>query len=94
MNTIQFLNAVFTWLQSDPAHAMVFASAVAALTPTPTPGTVYARLYKLVDVIALNFLHAKDTGVGPSEVAQQVAAILAQQKAIQAEPATVKETQS
>jgi len=89
MTTLDFLKAVLTWLQSDPSHAIVFASGIASLTPTPKPGTIYARLYQIIDVVALNFFHAKDTGVVPSEVAQQVAAILAQQN----EP-TVKEKQS
>lgn len=80
MNTMQFLNAVLAWLQSDPSHVVVLASALAALTPTPAPNTFAGRIYKLLDLLALNFLHAKSTGVALPDVAQQVAAILEQKK--------------
>lgn len=93
MNTLQFLNSIFAWLQADPSHVIVLASALAALTPTPAPGTTAGRIYKLLDLLALNFLHAKSTGVALPEVAQQVAAILEQQKASPAASVTVKETQ-
>jgi hypothetical protein len=82
MNTMQFGMAVIDWLQSDPSHVVVAASAVAALTPTPAPGTLYAKLYKIVDLFAGNFCRAKDTGVTPAMVAEQVASLLmAQAKA-------------
>ena len=93
MNTMQFINAILAWLQADPSHVVVLASALAALTPTPAPNTLGARIYKLLDLLALNFLHAKSTGVALPDVAQQVAAILAQQKADLAAIATVKESQ-
>jgi len=93
MSTVQFLNAIMAWLQADPSHIVVLASALAALTPTPAPNTLYGRLYKVLDLVAFNFLHAKSTGVAMPEVAQQVAAILMQQKAAPAAPVTAKETQ-
>lgn len=80
MSTMQFLNAILAWLQADPSHVVVLASALAALTPTPSPSTVAGRVYKLLDLFALNFMHAKSTGVALSDVAQQVAAILEQKK--------------
>lgn len=92
MSTIQFLNSILSWLESDPSHVVVLASALAALTPTPCPNTLAGRIYKMLDVLALNFMHAKSTGVVPSDVAQQVAAILAHQKAIPAESSAVKES--
>lgn len=93
MSTMQFLNAILAWLQADPSHLVVLASALAALTPTPAPNTLAGRVYKMLDLLALNFLHAKSTGVALPDVAQQVAAILAQQKAASAATATVKEPQ-
>lgn len=77
MNTIQFGMAVLDWLQSDPSHVVVAASAVAAMTPTPVPGTMYAKLYKIVDLFAVNVFRAKDTGVTPAAVAEQLAELLA-----------------
>jgi hypothetical protein len=81
------------WLQADPSHIVVLASALAALTPTPAPNTVAGRIYKILDLFALNFMHAKSTGVAMPEVAHQVAAILMQQKADPAAPVTAKESQ-
>jgi hypothetical protein len=77
MNTLQFGLAVLDWLQADPSHIVVAASVVAAVTPTPTPGTIYARLYKIVDLFAANVFRAKDTGVTAAQVAEQVAVLLA-----------------
>jgi hypothetical protein len=80
MNTITFVNTVINWLLADPSHIVVAASVLAAMTPTPAPNTPYGKLYRLLDLFALNFMHAKSTGVALPEVAQQVAAILEQQK--------------
>jgi hypothetical protein len=41
---------------------VVLASTVAALTPTPAPGTSIASLYKVIDVLALNIGKAKQKG--------------------------------
>jgi hypothetical protein len=54
-------------LQSQPwfsivSAVVVFASTIAALTPTPAPGTPLAMLYKVIDVLALNIGKAKQTG--------------------------------
>ena len=38
------------------------ASAVAALTPTPKDDTWVGRIYKVIDLLALNVGKAKDTG--------------------------------
>ncbi len=62
MNTIQFLSAVLDWLLADPAHIVVAASIIAALTPTPDPGSIGGKLYKVVDLLALNILRAKEGG--------------------------------
>ena len=36
------------------------ASAIAALTRTPTDDTIVGKLYKVVDMLALNVGHAKE----------------------------------
>lgn len=36
------------------------ASAIAALTPTPKDDELAGKLYRIVDVLALNVLHAKE----------------------------------
>jgi hypothetical protein len=41
---------------------VALASAVAAVTPTPAPGTFLAKLYALIDFAALNIGKAKDKG--------------------------------
>jgi len=43
--------------------AIALASAAAAATPTPKPGTVLAKFYFIIDLLALNIGKAKDTGV-------------------------------
>jgi hypothetical protein len=91
VNTMQFGMAVLDWLQADPSHVVAAASVVAALTPTPVPGTLYAKIYKIVDLFAVNVLKAKDTGVTPAAVAEQIATLLATQAipkvAVAAQPA-------
>jgi len=77
MTTIQFINAILNWLLADPTHTMIAASAIAAITPTPAANTVGGKAYKVLDLLALNFMHAKETGVTPSQIAQEVAALLA-----------------
>lgn len=42
--------------------AVTLASAIAAVTPTPKEGTVLAKVYKLVDFLALNIGKAKEKG--------------------------------
>lgn len=38
------------------------ASAIAALTPTPADDSFVARVYKVIDILALNVGYAKDRG--------------------------------
>lgn len=38
------------------------ASAIAALTPTPADDSLVARVYKVLDIFALNVGYAKDRG--------------------------------
>ena len=39
--------------------AITLASAVAAITPTPKSGSVWSKVYKVIDTVALNFGKAK-----------------------------------
>jgi len=41
---------------------VTLASAIAAATPTPAPGTTFAKFYAIIDFLALNFGKAKDKG--------------------------------
>jgi hypothetical protein len=54
-------------LQDNPYFGVVtavvaLASAIAAVTPTPKAGSVLAKVYALVDFLALNIGKAKDKG--------------------------------
>ena len=54
-------------LQTQPwynilAATVALASAIAALTPTPKAGTVLAKAYGIIDLLALNIGKAKDKG--------------------------------
>lgn len=62
MTTVQFLNAVLDWLLADPAHVAVAASVIAAATGTPNPNTWQGKLYRVLDLIAINIGKAKETG--------------------------------
>lgn len=45
----------------DAAFAIIAgASAIAALTPTPRDDAFVARVYRIIDLLALNVGHAKD----------------------------------
>jgi len=66
MNSVQFIESIADWLLADPAHLVVAASIIAALTPTPNPDTLAGKLYRVVDLIALNVLRAKQTGAPPA----------------------------
>lgn len=47
----------------DAVFAIIaFASGVAALTPTPTDDNWIAKLYRIIDTLALNVGHAKEEG--------------------------------
>lgn len=49
------------WIEYVTA-AVTIASIIAALTPTPKDGTIWAKLYKGLDWLALNIGKAKQTG--------------------------------
>lgn len=54
-------------IQDTPWFSIVtavvaLASAIAAVTPTPKEGSVLAKVYSLIDFLALNIGKAKDKG--------------------------------
>lgn len=54
-------------VQEQPWYSILtavvaLASAIAAITPTPKPGTFLAKVYGIIDLLALNFGKAKQTG--------------------------------
>jgi hypothetical protein len=62
------MDTLINFIQTQPWYGIVaaviaLASAIAAITPTPTEGSTLAKIYKLIDVLALNIGKAKDKGV-------------------------------
>lgn len=58
------MNEAIQLLQSSPWFSVVtavvtLASAVSALTPTPASGSALAKVYKVIDFLALNIGKAK-----------------------------------
>lgn len=87
MTTIQFLNAVLAWLQGDPTHVMAAAALLNSIIPTPNPATPLGKVYKVVEMLALCFLRAKESGVPaqtPAALADQIAEAIAKKSAAQA----------
>ncbi len=61
------MEIIFTLLQTQPWFAIVAAiislsSAIAAATPTPKEGTLLSKLYRIIDILAINVGKAKDKG--------------------------------
>jgi len=61
------MNTILEFVTSNDAlniatAFIALASAIAAATPTPKPGSVLAKFYALIDFIALNIGKAKDQG--------------------------------
>ena len=61
MDTILNLISDQPWFGVITA-AIALASAIAAVTPTPKSGTTLAKLYSVIDFLALNVGKAKDDG--------------------------------
>jgi hypothetical protein len=58
------MNAIIQLLQATPWFSVVtatvtLASAIAAATPTPKAGSTLAKVYKVVDFLAINVGNAK-----------------------------------
>jgi hypothetical protein len=63
LNNILLLPELPLWLLA-PTVIVTLASLVAALTPTPRDDKILGKLYKIIEVLALNLGHAKDrTGI-------------------------------
>jgi hypothetical protein len=65
MNTIDILSQFLpnsNWFAVITA-LVTLASAITAATPTPAPGTLISKIYKLIEVLALNIGRSKDTGI-------------------------------
>ena len=56
---LEFFEYIIRWVQVIPWLVM-FASLVAALTPTPKDDTLTRKFYKVIDWVALNVGKAKD----------------------------------
>lgn len=63
MDTVTTIQTVINWLLADPSHIVLASSIICALVPTPNPNTVYGKLYKIFEVLALNIIHSKETGL-------------------------------
>jgi hypothetical protein len=61
METILQLVQGQPWF-SIVAAVIALASAIAAATPTPKAGTILAKVYGIIDLLALNIGKAKQTG--------------------------------
>jgi hypothetical protein len=61
MDTLLNLISEQSWFGIVTA-VIALASAIAAVTPTPAAGTALAKLYAVIDFLALNVGKAKDTG--------------------------------
>jgi hypothetical protein len=85
VTTTQFLNMILNWLQSDPTHVTSAIAVLIAVTHTPDPGTPLGKAYKILEILGLNFLHAKETGVTPETLAEQVATALVHKQALQSQ---------
>jgi len=57
---IQFLTEK-GWFEYVTA-AVTIASVIASVTPTPKEGTIWAKVYKGIDWLAINIGKAKETG--------------------------------
>jgi len=58
---------IFNLLADQPyfqviAAVIALASAIAAITPTPKQGSTLAKIYALIDLLAINIGKAKQTG--------------------------------
>lgn len=61
------METIIEALQANPYFGVItaviaLASAIAAITPTPKEGSILAKVYKVIDLLALNVGKAKDKG--------------------------------
>lgn len=90
MTTIQFLNAVLAWIQADPTHVVFAAAFLNSIIPTPNPATPVGKAYKILEMVAMCFLRAKESGVPaqtPAALADQIAEAIAKRSVVATVPA-------
>lgn len=61
------MEAILEFIQTNQYFGVVsaviaLASAIAAVTPTPEPGSLLSKVYFVIDFLALNVGKAKDKG--------------------------------
>ena len=66
---LQYLQQ-YPWWPIIPTAIALF-SAITAITPTPKQGSVLAKIYAVIDFLALNIGKAKQTGVIPKKKAKR-----------------------
>lgn len=84
MNTMQFLMSILNWLQADPTHVVAAAALLNSIIPTPDPTTPAGKVYKVLELLALSFLRAKETGIpaqSAATLADQIAEAIAKKSA-------------
>ncbi len=64
---------IIQFVQDQPwfgvaAAAVVLASSITALTPTPKEGTILGKAYKIIDLLALNIGKAKEKAAAKEAV--------------------------
>ena len=60
MEAIKWISANIETVIAIVTAAVTLASLVASVTPTPKDNTVIAKLYRVIDLLALNIGHAKE----------------------------------
>lgn len=71
------MDTILQFIQTQPwysvaAAVIALASAIAAITPTPAEGSTLAKIYKVLDLLALNIGKAKDKGTVVTQPADVV----------------------
>jgi hypothetical protein len=80
MTTIDFVQNMISWLAADPTHIVAAAALLNSIIPTPDPATPAGKIYKVLELLALSFLRAKETGIppqSPAALADQIAEAIA-----------------
>lgn len=49
------------WVKVATA-VVTLASTICAITPTPKPGSIWSKVYRVIEFLAINVGKAKDTG--------------------------------
>ena len=60
MEAIKWISANIETVIAIVTAVVTLASLVASVTPTPKDNAIIAKLYKVIDLLALNIGHAKE----------------------------------